>query len=283
MNKMRRVKTGDISDLISALCIWANLNLRPDVRKAIKKARAKEKNRRAKTALEFLLENADFAFTDKVAICQDTGLAVVFMEIGQEVRITGGSLKKAVDKGVADGYRIGYLRKSIVRSPLVRKNTNTNTPAILHTAIVPGNKIKIRVIPKGFGSENKSNIRMLNPGEGEEGIIDFVVETVKKAGPEACPPLVLGVGIGGTFDYAAYLAKKALLRRIDAKNPDRKLSSLEKKILSAVNNLGIGPMGLGGKTTVLGVNILSYATHIAGLPVAVNVNCHATRSAEGVI
>ena len=280
---MRRVKTGDISDLVSALCIWANLNLRPDIRKAIKKARGKEKNSRAKTALEFLLENADIAFTDKVAICQDTGLAVVFMEIGQGVRITGGSLKKAVDKGVADGYRIGYLRKSIVKSPIVRKNTNTNTPAILHTSIVPGDKIKIWIIPKGFGSENKSNIRMLNPGEGEEGIIDFVVETIKKAGPEACPPLVLGVGIGGTFDYAAYLAKKALLRRIDAKNPDRKLSSLEKKILEAVNNLGIGPMGLGGKTTALGVNILSYATHIAGLPVAVNVNCHATRSAEGVI
>jgi len=280
---MRHVKASIISDLISALCIWANIKLRPDIRKAIKNAAKKEKNQRAKIALKLLLENADVASVEKIPICQDTGLAVVFMEIGQEAQIVGGSLRKAVDEGVKEGYAIGYLRKSVVRSPIIRKNTNTNTPAILHTTIVPGDKIRIWVMPKGFGSENKSSINMLNPADGERGIIDFVIEAVKKAGPEACPPFVLGIGIGGTFDYAAHLAKKALLKRIDRKNPDKKISSLEKKILNEVNNLGIGPMGFGGKTTVLGVNILSHATHIAGLPVAVNVNCHATRSAYGVI
>ncbi len=280
---MRQVKTSAISDLISRLCIEANVRLRPDMRKAIRTALKKEKNTGAKSALGLLLENAAIACTDRIAICQDTGLVVVFMDIGQEVRIAGGPLKQAVDRGVRDGYRNGYLRKSVVFSPIARKNTKTNTPAILHTAVTPGNKIKIWVMPKGFGSENKSAMTMLNPSDGERGIIDFVVDTVKKAGPEACPPFVLGIGIGGTFDYAAYLAKKSLLRRIDRKNPDKKLAALEKKILNAVNNLNLGPMGLGGKTTALGVNILSYATHIAGLPVAVNMNCHATRSAYGVI
>ena len=280
---MRKVKSSAISNLISKLCIEANINLRPDIRKAIENALKKEKSARTKGALRLLLENANIASNDKIAICQDTGLAVVFMEIGQEVQIVGSLLKKAVDKGVKDGYRKGYLRKSVVRSPIIRENTNTNTPVILHTSIVPGDSIKIWVMPKGFGSENKSDIRMLNPADGEKGIIEFVVEVVKQAGPEACPPFVLGIGIGGTFDYAAFLAKKALLRRIDQKNSDARLTTLEKKILEKVNSTGIGPMGLGGKTTALGVNILSCATHIAGLPVAVNVNCHATRSAYGVL
>ena len=280
---MRQIQARAISDLISALCVYANVNLRPDIREAIKNALKKEKSARAKTTLKLLLENADIAVTKKIPICQDTGMAVVFMEIGQNVKITGGVLKEAVDKGVKNGYAIGYLRKSVVRSPFGRKNTNTNTPAILHSSIVPGDKIKIWVMPKGFGSENKSRISMLNPGDGERGIIDFVLETVKAAGPEACPPFVLGVGIGGTFDYAAYLAKKALLKKINLKNPDKKLFLLEKKILKAVNNLKIGPMGFGGRTTALGVSVLTYPTHIAGLPVAVNVNCHATRSAYGVI
>jgi len=280
---MRQVKTSTISDLISALCICANVNLRPDIRRSIENSLKKEGNPRAKAMLRLLLENADIALAGKIPICQDTGLAVVFMDIGQDVRIIGGSLRIAVDKGVRDGYSIGYLRKSVVCSPIVRENTNTNTPAILHTSIVAGGSIKIWVMPKGFGSENKSSVRMLNPTDGEEAIINFVVDTVKKAGPEACPPFVLGVGIGGTFDYAAYLAKKALLRKIDKKNPDAHLSFLEKKILNKVNSLGIGPMGLGGKTTALGVNILCHPTHIAGLPVAVNVNCHAMRSAYGVI
>lgn len=282
MYKMRQVKSAVISDLISRLCIEANINIRPDIRKAIKNALKKEKNRNAKGVLRLLLENANIASNDKIPICQDTGLAVVFIEIGQ-VQIVGDSLKDAVDKGVRNGYRKGYLRKSVVRSPIVRENTDTNTPAILHTSIVVGDKIKIWVMPKGFGSENKSSVAMLNPMDGEQAIIDFVINEVKKAGPEACPPFVLGVGIGGTFDYATFLAKKALLRRIDQKNPDITLFSLEKKILNKVNSLGIGPMGLGGETTVLGVNILSFATHIAGLPVAVNINCHATRSAYGII
>ena len=216
---MRRISTNSITSLISKLCIEANIKLRPDVRKAIKSALNREKIMRAKEAFRLLLKNADIAASDKIAICQDTGLATVFMEIGQEVQLIGTPLKKAVDRGVKEGYRKGYLRKSVVRSPIVRKNTNTNTPAILHTSIVAGDSIKIWVMPKGFGSENKSSIRMLNPSEGERGIIEFVLDVVKQAGPEACPPFVLGIGIGGTFDYAALLAKKALLKRIDKKNP----------------------------------------------------------------
>ena len=280
---MKQISATRISDLVSKLCIKANIDLRPDIRSAMKSALRKEKSAKAKAALRLLLENAKIASGDKIPICQDTGMAMVFMEIGQQAQITGNSLKKAVDKGVKDGYKKGYLRKSVVRSPLTRENTNTNTPAILHTSIVPGDSIRVWVMPKGFGSENKSGIRMLAPTDGEEGIIKFVADTVKQAGPEACPPFVLGIGIGGSFDYAAFLAKKAMLRKIDQKNPEPELASLEKKILHKVNSLRMGPMGLGGKTTALGVNILSSATHIAGLPVAVNINCHATRSAYGVI
>jgi len=280
---MRKVSAGRISKLISKLSMRANIRLRPDVKKALRDALKKEKRRNAVDSLRLLLKNADIALRDKIAICQDTGMTVVFMEIGQGVRIVGGSLRQAVDRGVREGYKKGHLRKSVVSSPIERRNTGTNTPAILHTQIVPGGSVKVWVIPKGFGSENKSRIRMLNPSEGERGIVDFVVRVAEEAGPEACPPFVLGVGIGGTFDHAAYLAKKAFLRRIDKKNPDLLLRRLEKKILDKVNGLGVGPMGLGGKTTALGINILSEATHIAGLPVAVNVNCHATRSAYGVI
>ena len=280
---MRTVKASIISQLISRLCIVANMRLRGDILEAIKGALKKENSATAKKALRFLIENAYIASHKSIPICQDTGLAAVFIDIGQEVHIVGGSLKTVVDKGVRDGYRRGYLRKSVVKSPIVRENTNTNTPAILHTSIVPGDRIKIWVMPKGFGSENKSGLTMLNPTDGEEKIIDFVIDVVKKAGPEACPHFVLGIGIGGTFDYVAFLVKKALLRRIDKKNPDTKLSALENKILRKVNSLGIGPMGFGGRTTALGVSILSSATHIAGLPIAVNVCCHATRSAKGVI
>lgn len=280
---MRKIRSSAVSDLVSRLCIKANMDLRPDILKAIENALRNEKNVNAKSALRLLLENARIASSDKIAICQDTGFVTVFMDIGQDVRITGDFLKRAVDKGVSNGYKRGYLRKSVVRSPISRENTNTNTPAILHISTVPGSLVRVWVMPKGFGSENKSRVAMLDPQDGEKGIIEFVLDTVKQAGPEACPPFVLGIGIGGTFDYAALLAKKALLRRIDRRNPDAKLFSLEKKILNKANSLGIGPMGFGGKTTVLGVNILSYATHIAGLPVAVNVNCHATRSAYGVI
>ncbi|MBL7072051.1 MAG: fumarate hydratase [Candidatus Omnitrophica bacterium] len=280
---MKKLPVSDITKLISGLCIEANVDLRPDLKKAISGALKREKSKSAKGVLRLLLENAAIASKNRIAICQDTGMAVVFMEIGQDVRLVGGSLKNAVNKGVKDGYKKGYLRKSVVRSPIVRENTKTNTPAILHTEIVRGKAVRVWVMPKGFGSENKSKIRMLNPSDGEKGIIDFVTRAVKEAGPEACPPFVLGVGIGGTFDHAAGLAKKALLRRIDKKNPDLRSRALEKKIMDKVNSLGIGPMGMGGKTTVFGVNILSSATHIAGLPVAVNINCHATRSAYGVL
>jgi len=280
---MRRVKAREIGRLVSGLCVEANVRLRPDVKAAVAAAVRREKGAGAKEALRMILKNADIARAEKIPICQDTGVAVVFAEIGQDVIITGGSLKRAIDNGVAEGYRKGRLRKSVVRSPLSRKNTNTNTPAVIHTEITPGDRVRICVMPKGFGSENKSVIRMLNPSDGEKGVADFVVEAAGNAGPEACPPFVLGVGIGGTFDYAAYLAKKALLRKVGSPNRDRRLYSLEKKILKSVNDLKIGPMGLGGNTTALGVSILSRATHIAGLPVAVNVNCHATRSACGAI
>lgn len=280
---MRNIKAIEIRNLISKLCIDANLRLRDDVLKAIRNAIRREKDNVSKRALELLIENARVASEDKIALCQDTGLAIVFMEIGQDVHIAGGSLKDAVNKGVEDGYKRGYLRKSVVISPLTRKNTGTNTPAILHASIVPGDSIKVWVMAKGFGSENKSKIAMLNPTDDEKKIIDFIVKTVEHAGPEACPPFILGIGIGGTFDEAAFLSKKALLRRIDKKNPDPLLSRLEKEILDEINELRIGPMGFGGKTTALGVNILSSATHIAGLPVAVNVSCHATRTAYGVI
>lgn len=278
---MRKIQVKQISSLVSRLCIEANIRLRSDIRSSLKAALRQEKKRRAKEAIKMLIENARIAERESIPICQDTGLVTVFIEMGQDTRLSGGLLKKAVDEGVSEGYKKGYLRKSVVRSPLTRKNTNTNTPAILHVSLVPGETFDVWVVPKGFGSENKSRLKMLEPSAGERGIVDFVVEAVKDAGPEACPPFVVGVGIGGTFDYAAHLAKKSLLRRIDEKNPDKRLASLEKEIFDKVNRSGIGPMGLGGKTTALGVNILSAATHIAGLPVAVNINCHATRSIHG--
>ncbi len=278
---MRNIKAKNISKLISKLCIEANTRLRGDIRRAISSALRKESNGRPKKLLQMLLDNADAALKGRVAICQDTGMAAVFAEIGQDVHITGGSLEAAVTEGVKHGYQKGYFRKSVVASPLSRKNTGTNTPAMLHTDIVPGKYFKIWVMAKGFGSENKSAIKMFNPTASEDEIIDFIISVAKEAGPDACPPFVVGVGIGGTFDYAAHLAKKSLFREIDKKNKNPKLAVLEKKIFEKLNKLGIGPMGLGGKTTALGVSILSTATHIAGLPVAVNINCHATRSAYG--
>ncbi len=280
---MRKIDVLNIADVVARLCVEANVNLRNDVVWAIKRSLRREKNGRAKAALRFLLENERIASKEKIPICQDTGLTVVFVELGQDVHLVGGALLRAVNKGAERGYKKGYLRKSVVGSPLNRQNTNTNTPVLLHTTVVRGDKIKIWVMPKGFGSENKSSLCMLTPADGEDGIIEFVLDAVRQAGPEACPPFVLGIGIGGTFDYAAYLSKKALLQRLDRENPDKRLRILEKRILNKINDLRIGPMGLGGKTTALGVKILSAATHIAGLPVAVNVNCHAMRSAYGVI
>ena len=213
-------------------------------------------------------------------ICQDTGMACIFIEIGQEVHIVGGALEDAINEGVRRGYDEGFLRKSVVKDPINRVNTKDNTPAIIYYDIVPGNKLKITVAPKGFGSENMSRIKMLKPSDGLQGVKDFIIETVKLAGPNPCPPIIIGVGIGGTFDKAAYLAKKALIRPLNKRNDEKFYGDLEEELLETINKLGIGPQGFGGKTTALGINIETYPTHIAGLPVAVNINCHATRHKE---
>ena len=216
-------------------------------------------------------------------ICQDTGMACVFVDIGQDVHITGGSLEEAINEGVRQGYAEGFLRKSVVKDPIHRVNTNDNTPALIYYNMVPGDKVKITVAPKGFGSENMSRIAMLKPSDGLEGVKNFVLETVRMAGPNPCPPIVIGIGIGGSFDKAAYLAKKALIRPVNENNTDEFYGNLEKELLEEVNKIGIGPQGFGGKTTALALNIETYPTHIAGLPVAVNINCHATRHKERVL
>ena len=280
---MRKINVNKIKNVVSELCIEANVNLRRDIYKAILKALKKETNKRARRILGILLENAGIARRESRALCQDTGLVCVYASIGQDVKLVGGDLKKSIDSGVKEGYKKGFLRKSVVKSPLLRVNTGTNTPSIIYTDIVKGNKLKITVMPKGFGSENKSRLKMLNPTQGEKDIISFILEVVKEAGPDACPPYILGIGLGGTFDKASSLAKIALISPIDRQNAKKHLRKLEDAILKEVNKLGIGPAGLGGKTTLLGVNILEYPTHIAGLPVAVNVGCHITRSASRMI
>jgi fumarate hydratase subunit alpha len=277
---MREINVSKIREAVTELCLKANFELRRDVLKALKAALKKETSPSARNLLKTLVENAALAKKKRIAICQDTGLVSVFIELGSSISLSGGDLAEAVNRGVEDAYRKGYLRKSVVNDPLLRKNTNTNTPSIIHVDIAEGDKVRISVFPKGFGSENKSAIKMLKPTAREKDIIDFVTETVRLAGPDACPPYILGIGIGGTFDHAAHLSKRALLRSIESGNKKGHLRKLEKDILKAVNSLGIGPMGLGGKTTALGVNIEEFPTHIAGLPVAVSVSCHATRSAE---
>ena len=279
---MRNINVNEIRKTVSRLCIQANTKLRPDILAALKKALRKEKNALARKILKELIENARIAARENLAICQDTGMVVVFLDMGEDVHIAGGGLYDAVNNGVKDGYAKGCLRKSVA-DPLTRKNTKTNAPSVIYTEITAGNKLKIRVIPKGFGSENKSRIKMFNPTAGIRDIKEFIADTVKKAGADACPPLVLGVGIGGTMDKAAELAKLACLCPVNKHNPKRHIRTLEIELLREINKLGIGPMGLGGKTTALGVNILEYPTHIAGLPVAVNISCHATRSASAII
>jgi len=280
---MREINVAKIRDAVSELFLKANFELRKDILRALKAALKKEANQRSRDILGTILENAKIARSKRLAICQDTGMAYVHLDIGQEVALVGGSLRKAIDEGVKQAYAKGYLRKSVVADPFIRENTKTNEPAILSTDIVDGDRIAIEVSPKGFGSENKSRIKMFKPTASIDDIKAFVIDVVKLAGPEACPPLVLGIGIGGTFETAAVLAKKALLRPIDKCNPKRHIAKLEKELLKELNALGIGPMGLGGKTTVLGVNIIEHPVHIAGLSVAVNVSCHATRSAAKVI
>lgn len=276
---MRKISAKKIQKTVAKLSVEANLFLRKDVLRALKNAYSKEKAPRAKKILKALVENAAIASSEKIPICQDTGMAAVFLEIGLEAAIAGGDLEKAINKGIAEGYKKGFLRKSVVSDPFSRVNTKDNTPAVIHTKIVPGSKIKITVAPKGFGSENKSVANMFRPTDGADKVGRFIVEAVKKAGPDACPPYIIGVGIGGTLDKACILAKEALLRPISKRNPKRHIARMESGLLKKINNLNIGPMGLGGKATCLGLNIEVYPTHIAGLPVCVSISCHATRSA----
>ena len=280
---MREISVNEITAAVKELCISANVSLNSDIYCAIEKAREKEIADTAKSVLSILKENADIAKEKQVPICQDTGMVIVFAKIGQDVHITGGNITDAINEGVRLGYTDGYLRKSVVGDPLERKNTGDNTPAVIYYDIVPGDKIYIAVMPKGFGSENMGAVKMLKPSDGVGGVIDFVVDTVKKAGPNPCPPIVLGIGIGGTMDKAAELSKEALLRPIDSSNENEYYANLENTLLEKINALDIGPQGFGGKTTALGVNIKTYPTHIAGLPVAVTISCHVTRHAEIII
>lgn len=265
------------------MCISANYNLGDDVIRAFKRYREKEESPVAKGIIENLIKNSHIARENQVPMCQDTGMTIVFIEIGQDVHLVGGNIEDAINEGVRQGYKEGYLRKSVVGDPLIRENTEDNTPAIIYYDIVPGDKVKIVLAPKGFGSENMSRTKMLKPSDGIKGVEDFIVETVSKAGPNPCPPIVVGVGVGGTLDKATYLAKKALLRDIGQHNKLDYIKEMEERLLEKINNLGIGPQGLGGRTTALAVNIDLYATHIAGLPVAVNINCHASRHEERII
>ena len=276
---MRTIAAERIRDTVAELCIRANRQLPDDIVKAIKAAGQEESWPTAKYTLEILQENMALAKERELPVCQDTGMACVFLELGQDVHVEG-DLNEAIHEGVRRGYGEGYLRKSIVEDPLRRINTEDNTPAAITVHIVPGEVLKITVAPKGFGSENMSRLAMLKPADGVEGVKSFVYETVKIAGPNPCPPIVLGIGIGGSFDKVAALAKQALLRPLDQPNPDPYYAALEKELLEGINDLGIGPQGFGGKTTALGVSIETMATHVAGLPVAVNVSCHVTRRAS---
>ena len=262
---------------VEEMCIEANHFLSPDMAEAMKCAEKNEEAPLGKQILEQLQENLKIAGEDMIPICQDTGMAVVFLEIGQDVHLEGGALEDAVNEGVRQGYVEGYLRKSVVGDPLIRENTKDNTPAVLHTRIVDGDQVKIKVAPKGFGSENMSRVFMLKPAEGIEGVKDAVLTAVKDAGPNACPPMVVGVGIGGTFEKCALMAKEALTREVGSHSEIEYVKELEEELLTKINSLGIGPGGLGGTTTALAVNINTYPTHIAGLPVAVNICCHVNR------
>ena len=280
---MREIQAQQITDVVERLCIEANEQLPEDIKNAIHRCRACEDWEIAQGVLDQIITNFEIAGEERVPICQDTGMACVFLEIGQDVHITGGDLREAVDEGVRRGYDKGYLRKSVVRDPVRRGNTGDNTPAMLYTEIVPGEQIMVTVGPKGFPSENMSAIRMFKPSAGIEGIKDFILETVENAGPNPCPPMVVGVGIGGTFDKCALLAKKALMRSTEERNPDPYYAALEEEMLEKINQLGIGPQGFGGRTTALALNIETMPTHIAGMPCAVNINCHVTRHKTEVI
>ena len=279
---MRELDAARITEVVARLCVEANRHLPQDVKNCIACAREKEQWAPAQEILDRIKENSEIADRDEMAICQDTGMACVFLEIGQDVHING-NIADAVNAGVKKGYGEGFLRKSVVRDPLDRVNTGDNTPAMLYTDIVPGDQVKVTVAPKGFGSENMSQLKMLKPSDGLQGVKDFVVKVVEEAGPNPCPPIVVGVGVGGTFDKAALLAKKAIIRSAEERNPNPFYAELEAELLEKINALGIGPQGFGGKTTALAVNIEYLPTHIAGLPVAVNLNCHVTRHKSEVL
>lgn len=280
---MRSISVSEITKQISEMCIEANHFLSPDMKKVFDSSIEKEYSPLGKQILGQLEENLVIAGTDRIPICQDTGMAVVFMKIGQEVSIEGGSLTDAINQGVREGYANGYLRKSVVRDPIERENTRDNTPAVIHYDIVPGDRIDIMVAPKGFGSENMSRVFMLKPADGIDGVRNAVLTAVKDAGPNACPPMVVGVGIGGTFEKCALMAKHALTRNLEEESPIPYVRELEKELLKEINCLGIGPGGLGGTVTAFAVNIETYPTHIAGLPVAVNICCHVNRHAHRIL
>ncbi len=277
---LREIPVSEITRNVKEMFVEANLYLGDDVMNAFQEGLEKEESPAGKDVLDQLIKNAEIAREEDIPMCQDTGFSVVFLEVGQEVHLTGGELEEAVNQGVREAYDEAYLRKSVVKDPLDRENTKDNTPAIIHTRIVSGDKIKIAVAPKGGGSENMSFLKMLKPADGKAGVMDFVVESVEKAGPNPCPPIVVGVGIGGTFDKVAYLAKKALLRPVGDAHPEPVYADMEKELLDRINKLGIGPQGFGGRVTALDVHIEKFPAHIASLPAAVNINCHAARHVE---
>lgn len=280
---MKEIKVEDITAAVKKICIDSNYFIGDDVLRCFNEGLKKEVSPSGKQVLQELIDNARIAREEQVPMCQDTGAAVIFVEAGQDAHITGGSLIDAINEGVRQGYRDGYLRKSMLNDPIKRVNTKDNTPAIIHTEIVPGDKLKITVAPKGAGSENMSALLMLKPSDGLEGIKKFIIDVVKKAGSNPCPPIVLGIGIGGTMEKAAFMAKKALIRSVGEPSKDPETAALEKEILELVNKTGIGPAGLGGKVTALAVHIEKYPCHIASLPVAVNINCHAARHKEAIL
>jgi len=281
---MRTIPASLITQTIKALCLEANFDIGQAMMDALNKRTQTEKSPLGQVVLSQITENDRYAKLEKIAICQDTGMTVVFIQIGQAVIIEGGDLNEAIHEGVRQAYSEGYLRKSVVKDPLFdRTNTKDNTPAVIHTQIIPGEQIKIEVMPKGFGSENMSTLKMFAPSAGINGVKQFILETVEKAGPNACPPMIIGVGIGGTFEKAALIAKQAVLRGVDHPNPDPNYANLELELIGEINKLGIGPAGLGGSTTALSINIEAYPTHIASIPVAINISCHASRHASRVL
>ena len=280
---MREVHVSAITDTVKKLCMEANWNLGGEMLRAFDKALTTERSPAGRQVLQILKQNAELASTRKIAYCQDTGFAVCFVELGQDVHVTGGSLYDAINEGVRQGYKEGYLRASIVKSPFDRVNTGDNTPAVIHVDVAPGSELKLMIMAKGGGCENRSKYLMLTPAAGIEGVKDFIIDCVKMAGPDACPPLILGVGIGGTFEKAAINSKKALFREVGSPNPDPFLDALEKDLLDRANRLGIGPQGYGGDTTSLGIHILTYPCHITSLPVAVTIECHAHRHKEATL